>query len=328
MRSLQNSRSFAGQHATHDDRISADPCPGDRCEHRHLQRGVRRTAAATPIPQSRSARAVRRITEPGAGRAGFAAPELDDWSERIGQLVSVAEFAVNSFTATDDGGAETVRGAVVSGSFFDLLGVRFLLAGRWHRAMKSADPGAQRCAVATSIWRAAGHRRKRADARRSCLHRGRCRAKEFSVSGGRRRAVDAPGLCRSPRSAAMENARLSRVLDVRSSEARRHDDAGGRRHAVGRPLAGGHVSAVQQGRHCRSRATQRTHFRTGPARRSSLLLAAAGVVLLDRCANLMQVCLSYGPPAGRGNSPFERAWREPPATDHNSSSRRARCSPL
>jgi putative ABC transport system permease protein len=104
-----------------------------------------------PLPFRDPARLVQltAVTQPGARRTGFAAPELPDWDEHLERSASVALFAVNAFTVTGDGDAETLRGAVVSGGFFDLFGLSFATG----RALAASDDGTPVVVLSDGLWR-------------------------------------------------------------------------------------------------------------------------------------------------------------------------------
>ena len=88
------------------------------------------------------------VTQPNARRTGFAAPELPEWTERLQRSAAVALYSVSPFTVTGDGDAETVRGAVVSGGFFDLFALNFVVG----RPLVSHDNDAAVVVLSEGIW--------------------------------------------------------------------------------------------------------------------------------------------------------------------------------
>src|SRR5262245_17018290 len=90
-----------------------------------------------------------RQSAPGIGRenATFSVPEIKDLRERVGSLSEIGEFSTMSFSMIGLGEPRQVRAGVVSGNYFDVMGLRPVLG----RLLTDADdgPAAQGAVVLT-----------------------------------------------------------------------------------------------------------------------------------------------------------------------------------
>jgi putative ABC transport system permease protein len=90
-----------------------------------------------------------RQSAPGIGLANatFSVPEIHDLRERVKSLTAIGEFSTVGFTMVGAGEPRQVRAGVVSGNYFEVMGLRPVLG----RLLNSADdgPGAAAAAVLT-----------------------------------------------------------------------------------------------------------------------------------------------------------------------------------
>src|SRR5262245_3094831 len=100
-----------------------------------------------------------RQSAPGIGRenATFSVPEIKDLRERVGSLSEIGEFSTMSFSMIGLGEPRQVRAGVVSGNYFDVMGLRPVL-GRLLNA-RDDGPAASGAAVLTyAFWTSAFNR--------------------------------------------------------------------------------------------------------------------------------------------------------------------------
>nr|MDQ3070432.1 ABC transporter permease [Acidobacteriota bacterium] len=74
---------------------------------------------------------------PGAGNMTFSVPEIDDLKARVTTLSAFGDFSTIEFTLIGLGEPRLVRAGVVSGSFFDVMGLRPVLG----RLLAPSDDG-------------------------------------------------------------------------------------------------------------------------------------------------------------------------------------------
>ena len=86
-----------------------------------------------------------RQSAPGIGSENitFSVPEIQDMRTRVKSLADVAEFSVLSFTVVGLGEPRQVRGGVVTGNYFDVMGLRPVLG----RLLNASDDGPAAAAV-------------------------------------------------------------------------------------------------------------------------------------------------------------------------------------
>lgn len=100
-----------------------------------------------------------RQSAPGIGRenATFSVPEINDLRGRVGSLSEIGEFSTMSFSMIGLGEPRQVRAGVVSGNYFDVMGLRPVL-GRLLNA-RDDGPAASGAAVLTyAFWTSAFNR--------------------------------------------------------------------------------------------------------------------------------------------------------------------------
>jgi predicted permease len=100
-----------------------------------------------PLPYPEPDRLVQlQELDPKAGYWSFSQPDLVDAQQRVGTM-TVSGWAPRTFSVTGDQGPQQVKGAMVSASFFDLLG-RAAMMGRTFAGAEDR-PGGPRVAVVT-----------------------------------------------------------------------------------------------------------------------------------------------------------------------------------
>ncbi len=100
-----------------------------------------------------------RHSAPGIGRenATFSVPEINDLRERVRSLSDVGEFSTLPFSMIGLGEPRHVRAGVVSGNYFDVMGLRPVLG----RLLTASDDGAGAAGAAVltyTFWTSAFHR--------------------------------------------------------------------------------------------------------------------------------------------------------------------------
>src|SRR5690606_27860250 len=80
-----------------------------------------------------------RQSAPGIGsdNVTFSVPEIENLRTGVASLADVAEFSVLSFTVVGLGEPRQVRGGVVTGNYFDVMGLRPALG----RVLNTSDDG-------------------------------------------------------------------------------------------------------------------------------------------------------------------------------------------
>src|SRR3954468_13360860 len=89
------------------------------------------------------------VAQPDGRRNGVAAPEIADWIEHLHRTASIAAYGISPFTISGEGDAEALRGAVVSGRFFQLLAVNFSVG----RPLAAADNDTPMVVLSDALWR-------------------------------------------------------------------------------------------------------------------------------------------------------------------------------
>ncbi len=84
----------------------------------------------------------------GGAAVEFSLPEFADWEARTRSFDGLALFGFNDYSMASDGGAEALRGAVVSGTFFQVLGVG-VAAGR---PLLPADDRSPTVVISHRLW--------------------------------------------------------------------------------------------------------------------------------------------------------------------------------
>ena len=83
----------------------------------------------------------------------FSYPDYLDYRARVGAFAGLVAFTNNSFGLTVNGHAEAAAGFVVSGNYFDVLGVRMAL-GRGFTREEDVSPGAApTIVISDALWR-------------------------------------------------------------------------------------------------------------------------------------------------------------------------------
>src|SRR5262245_59461779 len=100
-----------------------------------------------------------RQSAPGIGRenATFSVPEINDLRERVGSLSEIGESSTMSFSMIGLGEPRQVRAGVVSGNYFDVMGLRPVLG----RLLNARDDGAAASGAAVltyAFWTSAFNR--------------------------------------------------------------------------------------------------------------------------------------------------------------------------
>ena len=97
-----------------------------------------------------------RQSAPGIGSENitFSVPEIQDLRTRVKSLADVAEFSVLSFTVVGLGEPRQVRGGVVTGNYFDVMGLRPAL-GRLLNASDDGPAAAAAVVLTHQFWSAA-----------------------------------------------------------------------------------------------------------------------------------------------------------------------------
>src|SRR5213083_1386313 len=83
----------------------------------------------------------------GADNAAFSVPEIQDLRERVKTLSTLGEFSTIGFTMIGLGEPREVRSGVVSGSYFEVMGLRPVLGRLLDR--RDDGPTASGAAVLT-----------------------------------------------------------------------------------------------------------------------------------------------------------------------------------
>ena len=109
---------------------------------------------------------------------------LRDSNSLVGDLIATSTAVSSGVNLTDGSTTNRVRGELVSGNYFDVLGVRLggrqgPDPGRRSDARRASGPGPQRRLLATSLRRSAGHRRTDPVGQRPSVHG--CRGREARV---------------------------------------------------------------------------------------------------------------------------------------------------
>ena len=76
----------------------------------------------------------------GAENMTFSVPEIDDFKSRVTTISAFGDFSTIEFTMIGFGEPRVVQAGVVSGSFFDVMGLRPVLG----RLLNAADDGPER----------------------------------------------------------------------------------------------------------------------------------------------------------------------------------------
>src|SRR6478672_12686032 len=79
----------------------------------------------------------------------FSVPEIQDIRERVRALSDVAEFSTTGFTMVGLGEPRTVRAGVVSGNYFDVMGLKPILG----RLLTAHDDGPSAAGAAVLTYR-------------------------------------------------------------------------------------------------------------------------------------------------------------------------------
>jgi predicted permease len=97
-----------------------------------------------------------RQSAPGIGSENitFSVPEIQDIRSRVKSLTDVAEFSVLTFTVVGLGEPRQVRGGVVTGNYFDVMGLRPAL-GRLLNASDDGPAAAASVVLTHQFWSAA-----------------------------------------------------------------------------------------------------------------------------------------------------------------------------
>jgi predicted permease len=92
-----------------------------------------------------------RQSGPGLGAANmtFSVPEIDDFKSRVTMIGAFGDFSTIEFTMIGFGEPRIVQAGVVSGSFFDVMGLRPVLG----RLLNAGDDGAEAAGVAVLTHR-------------------------------------------------------------------------------------------------------------------------------------------------------------------------------
>jgi putative ABC transport system permease protein len=88
----------------------------------------------------------------GIENALFSVPEIDDYRQRSRSLAAVAEFSAMDFTILGDGAPRRVRAGIVTGNYFDVMGLSATLG----RTVGRGDDGSDAPAVivlSNAYWR-------------------------------------------------------------------------------------------------------------------------------------------------------------------------------
>ena len=166
MRRVWHSRWFDAAHALRQEmRIGAALAParqrsrGDgrvdararhRRQRRDLQRRSRRPAASARQSRRRSAR-LHPSERAGLGAANitFSVPEIDDFKSRVTTIGAFGDFSTIDFTMLGLGDPRVVHAGVVSGSYFEVMGLRPVLG----RLLNASDDGPNAAGVAVLTHR-------------------------------------------------------------------------------------------------------------------------------------------------------------------------------
>src|SRR5436190_13655675 len=85
----------------------------------------------------------------GAENAAFSVPEIQDLKERVKTLSALGDFSTITFTMVGLGEPRQVRAGVVSGSYFEVMGLHPVLG----RLINSSDDGPNAAGVAVLTYR-------------------------------------------------------------------------------------------------------------------------------------------------------------------------------
>ena len=85
----------------------------------------------------------------GAENAAFSVPEIQDLKERLKSLTALGDFSTITFTMVGLGEPRQVRAGVVSGSYFDVMGLHPVLG----RLINATDDGPNAAGVAVLTYR-------------------------------------------------------------------------------------------------------------------------------------------------------------------------------
>ena len=84
----------------------------------------------------------------GGARMDFSLPEFQDWQARTRSFDGLALFGFNQYSLANDAGAEALRGAVVSGSFFAALGASVTVG----RTLSADDDRVPSVVISHRLW--------------------------------------------------------------------------------------------------------------------------------------------------------------------------------
>lgn len=102
-----------------------------------------------PLPYPDPGRLVELSARTADRTLNFSLPEFDDWQHRTTTFASLALFSTTSASLSSHAETTAVTTAVVSGRFFDMLGVRPVLG----RMLSPADDHAPAVVISERLWR-------------------------------------------------------------------------------------------------------------------------------------------------------------------------------
>jgi len=167
-----------------------------------------------------------RQSAPGVGSENitFSVPEIQDLRTGVRSLEDVAEFSVLSFTVVGLGEPRQVRGGVVSGNYFGVMGLRPVL-GRLLNASDDGPAAAGAVVLTHQFWSGASigsERDWKDDSAQYAVGPGRGGAGAIAAISGRDRTHRQPGVKPSPHG--RDDVQRSPAPDDRSLRA--HDPVG------------------------------------------------------------------------------------------------------
>src|SRR5262245_37541795 len=103
------------------------------------------------VNRGESALVYIRQSAPGIGTANvtFSVPEVDDFKSRVTAVAAFGDFSTIDFTPLGLGEPRVVKAGVVSGSFFDVMGLRPVLG----RLLDASDDGPEAAGAAVLTYR-------------------------------------------------------------------------------------------------------------------------------------------------------------------------------
>ncbi len=144
-RMLARAPGFTARHR-HDARVR------HRCQRRDLQRGRRDLCSVAPVADPD--RVVSLYSSRSDGRAQFSSSSYPDYVDLrdSGALDALAAFASITLSFESGGSVEQITGEVVSGNYFDVLGVPISIGRSFHADEDRIGSPVRAAVVSYAFW--------------------------------------------------------------------------------------------------------------------------------------------------------------------------------